>query len=102
MASVVFAHEAVDGAEEGGEGLARSGGREKKRVVATANDGPGLDLSRGGTRERVPEPRSDGREEAGEGIAREFFALVRFLCPAWGRHGISLREDATRPEGGGG
>ncbi len=56
--------EPVDGPEERGERLARTGGREEQGVVAVGDGRPALGLRVGGRGETRLEPRPHGRTEA--------------------------------------
>ena len=54
-----FAHQSVDGGEEGGEGLARTGWRGDQGRAAGGNRRPGLDLRRRRRAETLAKPGSD-------------------------------------------
>jgi hypothetical protein len=58
-----FTHQLVDGGEEGGEGLARAGGRGHQGRAASANRRPGADLSRRRHLEHAAKPGRDRRME---------------------------------------
>ena len=62
------ANEAVDGDEEGGEGLAGAGGGGDEGVAARRNLGPAEGLGVGGGAEFALEPGADGGVEGGEDV----------------------------------
>ncbi len=76
-----LAHESVQAMQEGGEGLARAGGRGEEHVVAVGDDGPALGLDGRGLGEAPAEPRVYHGMEHGFSIASAASRLR--LHPAW-------------------
>lgn len=60
-------HQGIDGGEEGGQGLARTGGRGDQGRKPLADRRPGLDLGRRGRGEVAFEPLADGGMELRQG-----------------------------------
>lgn len=60
-------HQGIDGGEEGGQGLARTGGRGDQGRKPLADRRPGLDLGRRGRDEVAFEPLADGGMELRQG-----------------------------------
>jgi hypothetical protein len=54
-----LAHEAIDGAQEGGQGLARAGRRGNENVTAGLDRRPGFGLGWGGRGKALFEPRAE-------------------------------------------
>ena len=62
-AGEAFAHQLVDGRQEGRERLARTGGRGDQRMAALRGDCPGLGLDLGRAAEAALQPGGNGRVE---------------------------------------
>ncbi|MNF39886.1 hypothetical protein D3C84_208810 [compost metagenome] len=66
-----FAHQRIDGGEEGGQGLARAGGRRDQGRTAGADRRPGLDLRRRRRAEALAKPgRNRGMKGRQRGVGR--------------------------------
>jgi hypothetical protein len=73
--------QAVDGPQEGGQGLARPGGGQDQRVLAPADGGPALLLGRRGRGEGGGEPRPRQLREPLQDHPVQATALVPLLVP---------------------
>ena len=79
--SAALRDESVQAMQEGGEGLARAGGRGEEHVVAFGDDGPALGLDGRGLGEAPVEPRVYQGMEHAFSIASAASRLR--LHPAW-------------------
>ena len=77
-----FADQAVDGDEEGGEGLAGAGGGGDEGVAAGDDLGPAEGLGVGGGAELALEPGADGGVEGVEKVFGHRFSVIG-LGPRW-------------------
>jgi hypothetical protein len=84
-------HQAIDGAEEGGEGLAGAGGGEQQGGGAAGDRGPAEHLRGGGGLEAGGEPRARGRVQEGQRID----GGGADGCRCTGHRGADYRRDAA-------
>ncbi|MNZ53565.1 hypothetical protein D3C78_714450 [compost metagenome] len=96
-----FAHQFVDGGEESGERLARTGGRGDQRRTAVTDRRPGQFLGAGRRGEMAAEPGGDRRVEVvqhGAGGGREGIVHAFHYGGGWGRsQGRSSNQGLARP-----